>query len=200
MHGQSLSDRAAVASVADTIAIQNGMLEDSGGNQYKLKTMSDGKLWLTDNLNLDIPGAYCYDDDKQNCKRYGRLYTWEAARQACGMLGRDWRLPSNEEWQQMARHYGGIREDSNDDGNAAYQALLLGGKSGFNALLGEGRGPNGSYERVDRHGFYWTATENDQHTAWFYNFGRGSAMLNRHEDGEKSEAFCVRCVRDVSPE
>jgi hypothetical protein len=38
----------------------------------------------------------------------------------------------------MAKHYGGVSEDSDDGGKAAYKALLAGGSSGFGALLGGG--------------------------------------------------------------
>jgi hypothetical protein len=44
-------------------------------------------------------------------------------------------LPREDEWRRLARHYGGISDDSNDDGKAAYQALVIGGSSAFNALL-----------------------------------------------------------------
>jgi hypothetical protein len=43
------------------------------------KRMADGKEWTTDNLNVNTPSSYCYDDAEPNCRRYGRLYTWESA-------------------------------------------------------------------------------------------------------------------------
>jgi uncharacterized protein (TIGR02145 family) len=96
----------------------------------------------------------------------------------------------------MAKHYGGIREESDDKGKAAYKALLIGGSSGFNAVLGGGRSVDGQYARGNAHGFYWTASESDPARAWLYNFGQGGQSLNRHNDGEKQRAFSVRCVRD----
>jgi hypothetical protein len=39
----------------------------------------------------------------------------------------------------MAKHHGGVGEDSDDRGKAAYKALLALGNSGFNALLGGGQ-------------------------------------------------------------
>ena len=44
---------------------------------------------------------------------------------------------------------------------AAYTALLSGGTSGFDAGLGGNRSVDGKYERLEAHGFYWTACEND---------------------------------------
>jgi uncharacterized protein (TIGR02145 family) len=105
-------------------------------------------------------------------------------------------LPTDDDWRQLAKHYGGVGEDSDDNGKDAYKALLIGGRSGFNALLGGGRSGEGKYTRLDAHGFYWTASEGGE-GALFYNFGRGSLALYRQSDGANKEgAFSVRCVRE----
>ncbi|MGA2741381.1 MAG: FISUMP domain-containing protein [Bryobacteraceae bacterium] len=158
--------------------------------------MADGKQWTTNNLDVKNVPSYCYDDAEINCLRYGRLYTWESAQRGCRSLGDGWRLPTNDEWRQLAKPYGGVREDSDDSGKAAYKTLLTGGNSGFNALLGGGRSDDGQYARLEAHGFYWTASESDPASAWFYNFGKGGLSLNRHNNGEKRRAFSVRCVRE----
>jgi len=140
--------------------------------------------------------SYCYEDKEQNCRRYGRLYTWESARRVCQSLGDGWRLPTDDEWLQMAKHYGAVSADSDDKGKAAYKALMSGGSSGFDALLGGGRDDGGQYARLDAHGFYWTASECDANSGWFYNFGRGGQALHRQSGGEKQRAFSVRCIRE----
>ena len=161
------------------------------------KRMADGKQWTTSNLNLDTAGSYCYEDAEPNCRRYGRLYTWESAQQGCRSLGDGWRLPTADEWQQLAKHYGGVSDDSEDKGKAAYAALVSGGRSGFDAQLGGGRGlEDGEYARLEAHGFYWTASESSPGNAWFYNFGKGGSALHRQRGGEKQRAFSVRCVKD----
>ena len=97
----------------------------------------------------------------------------------------------------MATHYGGVREDSNDSAKALYQALVIGGSSGFNALLGGGHlADDRQYARLGAHGFYWTASESDPGSAWFYNFGRGGLALHRQSEGDKRMAISVRCVRE----
>jgi uncharacterized protein (TIGR02145 family) len=160
------------------------------------KRMADGKVWTTANVAVDVAPSWCYDDTEANCRRYGRLYTWVSARQACAALGRRWRLPSNDEWQALATRYGGLLQESPEAGRAAFAALVSGGRSGFDAVLGGGRAMDGGFARADVHGFYWTATETGAGTAWFYNFGRGMQALNRHESGEKARGFAVRCVTD----
>jgi uncharacterized protein (TIGR02145 family) len=176
---------------------QPGIVKDKDGNIYTIKTFPGSKIWMTENLKINIPGSYCYDGKTENCDRYGRLYTWTSAIEGCMALGKDWHLPTNEEWQQMASSFGGVRDNSKDSGRTAYSALMVGGRSQFDALFGGSRDPDSVYRRLEAHGFYWTATETSAGTAWFYNFGKNGKMLNRHEDGEKQRAASVRCVRDV---
>ena len=164
--------------------------------EYSTKRMADGKEWTTQSLDLNTVPSYCYEDAGANCRQYGRLYTWDSAQRVCQSLGDGWRLPTDDEWRQMAKHYGGVSEDSDDKGKAAYKALSAGGSSGFNALLGGGRSVDGQYARMEAHGFYWTASESDPASGWFYNFGRGGQALHRQSGGEKKGAFSVRCVRE----
>ena len=159
------------------------------------KRMADGKEWTTANLNVNADPSFCYDDAELNCRRYGRLYTWASAQRVCQSLGSEWRLPTDDEWRQMAKRYGGVSNDSSDEGKAAFMALFSGGRSGFNALLG-GMRRAGEYSRVEAHGLYWTASDNDSATAPFYNFGKGGGALHRGPQGDKQMAISVRCVRD----
>ena len=97
----------------------------------------------------------------------------------------------------MAKHFGGVRDDSADGGKAAFKALLIGGNSGFNAVFGGNREADGQYARLEAHGFYWTASASDPAGAWLYNLGKNGQILNRHSGGNKKMAISVRCVRDV---
>lgn len=149
------------------------------------KRMADGKWWTTRNLTVATAGSYCYEG---SCGQYGRLYTWDAAKRACASLGDEWRLPTDDEWRQLSERYGGSK--------AAYQALMLGGTSGFGALLGGGREESGQYARLEAHGFYWTATGDSEGGAVFYNFAKGQLALFRQDKGEQGRAFAVRCVEE----
>ena len=164
--------------------------QKASGTTYPSKRMADGKQWMTRNLDVNTAMSYCYDDAESNSRRYGRLYTWESARLACQSLGDGSRLPTDNEWRELAKQYGGVSADSNDKGKAAYKALLAGGSSGFDAVLGGGRSPDGKYARLDAHGFYWTASEVDPANGSFYNFAGGGLALHRQEGGgEKQSAL-----------
>jgi uncharacterized protein (TIGR02145 family) len=159
------------------------------------KRMADGKEWTTSNLSVNMPSSYCYEDAESYCRRYGRLYTWESAQRGCQSLGGGWRLPTDDEWRQLAKHYGGLADDSPDKGEAAFTALLSGGRSGFNAVFAGTRSAAGESERLEAHGIYWTSTATDQNSARFYNFGKGGQGVSRHVQGGKQMAVFVRCVR-----
>jgi len=180
----------AVLSIIAIGCTSGRVLQDSDGNSYTVKVMSDGRTWTTTNLRLALPGSYCHGDAASECLRLGRLYTWASAAQVCTRLGTGWRLPTDDEWRQLAKANGGLLGDS--EGRAASTDLLAGRPSGFNAVLGGNREADGSYARLDEHGLYWTATESDSEHAWFYNFGR--LGLNRHRGGNKSMAVSVRCI------
>jgi uncharacterized protein (TIGR02145 family) len=182
----------AVLSIVATGCASSRVLHDSDGNAYTVKDMSDGRTWTTTNLRLALPGSYCHGDAESQCLRLGRLYTWGSASQACTRLGAGWRLPTDDEWRQLANAYGGLLGDP--EGRAESTALRVGRRSGFNAELGGNRDAGGSYARLNEHGFYWTATESDNEHAWFYNFGR--LGLNRHRGGDKAMAVSVRCIEE----
>jgi uncharacterized protein (TIGR02145 family) len=156
--------------------------------------MPDGKRWMLANLNADTPESYCYDDDPANCERYGRLYTWASAQKVCVSLGPAWRLPSMEDWKELAQAYGGVFGDGPGNGKTAYQEMLVGGRSGLEMLLGGGRDDRG-YARREAHGFYWSTSEESPTSVRILNFGKGSHTLYDQQGGEKSSAYSVRCVQ-----
>jgi len=168
--------------------------QNVSGTIAPARRMADGKVWMTANLNVNASPSYCYDDTESNCRRYGRLYTWESAQRGCQSLGDGWRVPTDVEWRQMAKRYGGVSDDSADKGRSAFTALLSGGTSGFNAVLGGNRS-DGQYARLEAHGFYWTATDNGSGSAPFYNFGQNGQALHRQPQGPKQMAISVRCLR-----
>jgi uncharacterized protein (TIGR02145 family) len=184
----------AVGSVGGAGSTQRSAQEQSVSRTISSRRMADGKEWTTANLNVHASPSYCYDDAERNCDRYGRLYPWESAQRVCQSLGDGWRLPTDDEWRQLAKRYGGVSDDSVDKGRAAFTALLSGGTAGFDAVLGGNRS-NEQYARLEAHGFYWTASDNDPRSAPFYNFGQNGHALHRQPEGEKQMAISVRCVR-----
>jgi len=68
------------------------------------KTVKIGGLeWMAENLNYEMENSYCYDGKLENCAKYGRRYTWEAALEACPV---GWHLPSKEEFETLLKAVG----------------------------------------------------------------------------------------------
>ena len=151
----------------------------------------DSLVWMANNLNYDIgEGSLCFDNDASNCSKYGRLYTYNGAMTACKEMG--WRLPSKTEWDALKDGFG---SDQN-----AYHALIKGGKTGFNALLGGGYNfYDNEVENPETIGSYWSATEfiNGENYAWKYAFRSKRSFMSR-DLYVKKWAFSCRCVKPVS--
>jgi hypothetical protein len=53
------------------------------------------QTWMAENLNYNASGSKCSGNSESNCQKYGRLYNWSTARNACP---KGWHLPSDAEW------------------------------------------------------------------------------------------------------
>lgn len=164
-------------------------IDPSGADCFPYPTVVlNGKTWLAQNLNIEVPGSWCYGNDAANCETYGRLYTWAAAKTACEQLGNGWHLPTLMDWDDMVAVNGGF-------GTGGYTQLIDGGSSGFNARLGGYRSSNGSFYGLGVYGRYWSATEFDSDIALLYDFLRDSGKLIRTVN-LKSDGLSCRCVQD----
>ncbi|MBR6834170.1 MAG: hypothetical protein IKM81_12420 [Fibrobacter sp.] len=61
------------------------------------------RLWMAENMNEPTEGSYCYDNDESKCRKYGRLYTWEAAQKVCPS---GWHLPNLDDEKSLMRAVG----------------------------------------------------------------------------------------------
>lgn len=89
-------------------------------NNQTYKTFKiDGQTWMAENLNVEKEGVSCYDEKKENCKKYGDLYTWNVARDVCP---NGWHLPSMDEFRTLISMIGGAKYEGN--GSALLKELL----------------------------------------------------------------------------
>lgn len=164
-----------------------------GGKTYPLVNIK-GLKWMTKNLDYKVSGSWCYAGNVSSCRENGRLYTWAAAKRACAAMGSGWRLPTDQEWQTLAKQFGGADEDASDGGTAAYKALTAGGSSGFSAQLSGWRKADGSFSNMGDSGYYWSSSENDLGLVPLYYFTQESGELNRLNNDPRL-GFSCRCVQ-----
>ncbi len=197
-----LSTLSICAQVASPI-IQPETFTDPRDNQsYRIKTFEKdlglgitvSQTWMIDNLNFEMPNSWCYKKRKKNCQEYGRLYTWEAAKNACPA---GWHLPSEVEWQRLTHQFidGGMILSSNSARGEAYKILILEGSSGFDALLGGYRFADGSFLSLGAGGNYWSATESDGGGAYSFYFYGVNERLDRGYVGQ-GVGLSVRCLQN----
>lgn len=162
------------------------------------------QFWLTQNLNYEISGSFCFENNSSYCARYGRLYTWKQAQQACRELGTGWRLPNNQDWDNLFRSYGGgyniDSNNRNDIGSPSrgYEVFINGGTSDFQVLLGGWMSENGRFQSLNQYTMFWSATESQTgESAYQFGFdGRGPGEITRRISNQESGHYC-RCVQDL---
>lgn len=78
--------------------------------EYDLDKYGD---WLETNFSNTAEGTPA---EQQDFARYGNLYEWETACAVCESLGEGWRLPTDEDWQQLEIALGMSAGEAADEG------------------------------------------------------------------------------------
>ena len=174
----------------------SGKVKDADGKEYR--TVSIGfQNWMAENLNYATEGSYCYNDAVDNCSKYGRLYTWNAAKTACPS---GWHLPSYDEWNTLITAVGG----------RATADLVL--KSTF-GWSGEGNGTDAygfsvipaGYRLFDEYvwgnALFWSSTVRDSNSLFFVDFVGNYGGVDLGVDLSVMDmgvdvALPVRCLQD----
>ncbi|MGB3152383.1 MAG: FISUMP domain-containing protein [Maribacter sp.] len=194
------------------IAQSTGAFTDArDGQTYKTMSFKDTLTgttftWMAQNLNYKVLDSYAYDDDEGNRKELGLLYTWEAAKKACPS---GWHLATDSEWSILVKQFGGF--DRAGEALKSVHGWKEGGNgtnsSGFNALPGGQRSPNGSYRVKGIISLWWSSTPTgEEGKAWEWNLHYGGPSSVKPLKSNKFKAFrfdadilggmSVRCVRD----
>ena len=183
------------------------------GKTYKTVKLGE-KIWMAENLNYEMRDSvmtnctgndpkgcdmgfptiqspsWCNGNKKENCDKYGRLYTFEAAKVACPT---GWHLPEVEEWPER--------------GNGGYPAFIDyavvgwgGGKDtyGFTVLpAGEYRASSQYFLEPGRFAFFWTSTidTRNHNCATMIHFGNGSEGMVSVCADDENDGHSVRCVK-----
>lgn len=178
------------------------------GQTYKTILMRDGRVWMAENMTFEIDGmSWCPNGKTENCVRYGRLYTWEAAKSVCPQ---GWHLPSDEEWWTLINEYGGAKDSYRattegeprydaTDGKAAYWDLKVDGHTKFNAQLGGNRSQmfgwnEFKFRMMGEWGAYWTSSPINDKLVYYYGFRTGK--LERNVSSGLNFGYSCRCIKD----
>ena len=156
------------------------------------------QVWMAANLNYEMSGSYCSKNRLETyCAKYGRIYSWEAAQNACPA---GWHLPSKAEWETLITTVGGdsiagrvlkSKTGWSNDGNGTDDF-------GFNAFPG---GFGSSHPDFGYHiildgliGTFWSSTVSDSDKVYFMHLDYQDVATIQNP--KKNWGHSVRCIKD----
>lgn len=208
-----------VTDAADSLASENilvtqpefdTLVSDIDGNVYHTVEIGD-QLWMKENLRVTKSPdgtpvtSYCYNDNIEYESTYGRLYTWDVAmngsvtEMAQGICPDGWHIPSDAEWKTLEIHLGMSEQEADMAniwrGEGVGTSLIMGGQSGYEALLSGRRSTNGSYRLLDQYEYVWTSSEYGEF-AWRRCLSLMDTKVGRWNSFPKTYAFSIRCIKN----
>ncbi|WP_304247609.1 fibrobacter succinogenes major paralogous domain-containing protein [Fibrobacter succinogenes] len=210
-------------------ATANTLKDLRDGKVYKTVKIGD-QVWMAENLNYSDSTktaslkdkSWCYDNESDNCVKYGRLYTWAAAidsvalandakapldcgyGKSCtlpakvqGVCPDGWHLPNYDEWVAMLTSVGW---QSNENKVLKSQSGWSGNgngsdSSGFSALPAGYY--NGSFNHAGDEADFWSSF--DHYSDYAYKMTLDNNMKCDRgciNDERKNVGNSVRCVKD----
>jgi uncharacterized protein (TIGR02145 family) len=154
---------------------------------------------MAENLDYTVAGSKCYNNNPDNCDKYGQLYDWATAMNlpsSCnsstcsgqiqsphrGICPSGWHIPSNADWDKLYRYADGTSGTSSpydsptagkhlkaQSGWNPYSGIENLDTYGFSALPGGGVGSDGSFYYVGKYGFWWSASEYENKSNYAYS-------------------------------
>ena len=192
----SSSETSVSSSSRDTTynAEKNTLTDTRDGQVYRTVTIGD-QVWMAENLNFETDSSYCYNDSAEYCAKYGRLYEWSAAMDACPS---GWHLPDTAEWKTLLAAVGGdsiagmkLKSTSgwNSDGNGTDDF-------GFTVLPAGGWG---SKNFVGEAAVFWTSEWYEGYDDYAYGIRLYTDTIVRKGYSNKYIGSSVRCLKGESP-
>ncbi len=208
-------------------SVGGGRSSSSGGGSNTIVPVTIGnQVWMKHNLNINVPGSKCYDDNPANCAKYGRLYDWETAKTVCPS---GWHLPSNDDWDELLRWV-----DERNGGDGLLGRLGTGGygsdiagqylkassgwfsdgsgtdKYGFSALPGgyfqsnDALFKEAGFNYAGDYGFWWSSSEEEDNADGDFLIGDEAYGFHilwyldyaYRTTYDKSDLLSVRCIQD----
>jgi len=196
---------------------------DNDISNYRIEKIGN-QTWMAENLNYNVSGSVCHDDDPA-CTKYGRLYDWATAmvlhtgcnHNSCasqikpkhqGICPSGWHIPNDDDWNDLMETVNpdcsggtGYCEGAGTklklrEGWEPYSGISSGtDEFRFSALPGGYVDYYGRLKDVGFCGYWWSASEK-------YG-GMADHWLMEYDDENlyygleyKYNLFSVRCVKD----
>lgn len=209
-------DDSSVDDVDDSGYDGKTLTDSRDGHVYKTVKIGS-QIWMAENLNYETENSFCYDNDTDNCEKYGRLYKWFAAvgesEKSCGgmkscefaegsqgVCPSGWHVPTASEWDVLIHYAGNFymagkklksTDGWYDDGNGSddYGFSVL--PAGFKAHIYKGKATDEYFYDEGELALFWTSTEDSN--AVIMTHALDHMALDSYV---KELGFNVRCLKD----
>jgi hypothetical protein len=181
--------------IAFTLNACSGGDDDSGGGGGGNNNgggASCGKLMST-NLNVDVAGSVCYDNNPANCTKYGRLYDWATAMKlpakcntTLSTVDPDCAIQNKHQGICPSGQHIPSRDELTEYGN---YGCLKNQPGGYGISIG-----GGGFTNVGGYGFWWSASGSSATASYRVMTYSTGYMFNNY--GNKDTLYSVRCVQD----
>lgn len=207
---------------------QGAGVTDIDGNSYNT-ILINGQEWMASNLRTT---RYCdetpinelttkqeilytseggwsyYEFDATNENPHGKLYNGYAVTDNRNPCPCGWRVPSNEDWDQLITFLGGkevagdkMKLVSNEYPWAAIENNQDANRSGFSAF------PSGSFSTMyggaiafggmSHQAMWWSSSQVDSESSWSYNIVQNSTEIVMHQySGNNTNLRSIRCIKE----
>jgi uncharacterized protein (TIGR02145 family) len=149
------------------------------------------------------------DKNTVNCDKYGRLYEWETAKEACPS---GWHLPSNKEWDKLLHYVDGtsgtespyksktagkyLKAESGWNGSNGTDkfgfSALPGGFGSYKSDFKGGYESDGDFGGDGSYGNWWNSSDNDFRSINHFNEDGVDVSMTSGGKG----LYSVRCIKD----
>jgi uncharacterized protein (TIGR02145 family) len=178
---------------SDIVKAKETFIDARDGNVYKYVIIGD-QTWLAENLRYETSNTKCYGNNPDNCKIYGILYDWNAAKTACPL---GWHLPSDAEWYALFASVNHYNVAEKLKANSTLWLYHRGTDDfGFTALPGGYyRYGGSSFMHIGEVAGFWSATagymNGSAHFHYLYEFRTGLDGFYVNDSWVN-----VRCIKD----
>ncbi|MFN8259132.1 MAG: FISUMP domain-containing protein [Bacteroidales bacterium] len=167
------------------------MTDNRDGKVYK--TVKIGiQIWLAENVVYNVKdGAWPLDMNKENEKKYGLLYTWNAAQKACPT---GWHLPTMEEWKELFEQVGlkDIYKGAFIDDSGWDNSISTTNSSGLSVL------PGGCIDSenvcLEQFAQFWTSTKLKKEI--YYILIDANVSSIHKKEFKDNVCLSIRCVKN----
>lgn len=205
----------------DKILADNNLylIADVEGNQYHTIRIGN-QVWMSENLktthyndgtpipaitdqtiwaNLTTPGFCWYNNDKPaHHTTYGVLYNWHAVNTG-NLCPTGWKVPTGNDIETLNNALGGtaVGGQLKETGTVHWTSPNEGAtnESGFTALPGGRRNPDGSFIYLHDFGFFWGSSQlNASEASAFYLYHQNTTFFG--VGVSKNNGYSVRCIKE----